>query len=105
MLGSAVLVVGAEITQTHELIAHGSLCIAQRCFHFTAGEHFQRVGIQAAEEILAGGIGISIVEQVIILAYLCIHSGGSVHPVDGRAFDFAAIGRIATLGVGVLLYP
>ena len=64
MAGCGVLAVGAEIAQTHELEAHGSLGACKACFHLTAGEDFQRVGVQAGEVILAGGIGIGIIEEL-----------------------------------------
>ena len=67
MLGGGVLAVGAEVAQTHELIGGGRLGVLQAGFHFTAGQHFQRIGIQAGQEILAGGIGIGIVEEVGVL--------------------------------------
>lgn len=43
--GLAVLAVGAEITQSHELIGGGGLCILQAGFYLAAGEDFQRIGI------------------------------------------------------------
>ena len=102
MAGSAVLAVGAEVTQTHELEAHRSLGIGQGCFHLAAGENLQGVGVQAGQIVLACGIGIGIIKQVAVLTDLCVHCGGSVNPVDGSALDLAAVGRIAAPGLGVI---
>ena len=62
MIGAAVLAVGAEVAETHELEGIASLGILQRSFYLTAGEHFQRIGVQACQKILASCIGIGIVE-------------------------------------------
>ena len=102
MLRSAVLTVGAEVAQTHELEGISSLCALQALFDFAAGEHFQRVGIQASKEILACCIGIGIIKQIAVLANLSIHSGFCVHPVDGCALDLTAVSRIAAAGLGIV---
>ena len=49
MTGSAVLAVGAEVAQTHELVACGSLGIRQRSFHLAAGENLQRIGVHVGK--------------------------------------------------------
>ena len=102
MLRGGVLAVGAEVTQTHELVGGRSLGVLQGSLDFTAGEDFQRVGIQAAEVILARCIGIGIVKQVGVLTDLGIHSSGGVHPVDGSALDLAAIGGVAAPGLRIV---
>ena len=78
MLGGGVLAVGGKVALTHELIALAGLSADQGGFHLTAGQNLQRIRIQAGQEILAGGIGISIVEQVVVLTDLGIHGGGGV---------------------------
>ena len=51
MLSAAVLRVGAEVTQTHELVGSGGLGVLQALFYLTAGEHFQRIGIQVYSSV------------------------------------------------------
>ena len=98
MLGGRVLGIGAEVADSHELIGRGSLSISQECLHLTAGEHFQRVGVQASQVVLVCCIGIGIVEQVGVLTDLGVHAVVCVNPMDGCALDLTAIGRITTLG-------
>ena len=102
MSGSTVTAVGAEVAQTHELIAGRCLGICQGSFHLTAGQHFQRVGVQASQEILAGGIGIGIVEEVVVLTHFGVQTVVGIHPVDGGTLDLAAVGRIAAAGLGIV---
>ena len=102
MVRGAVLAVGAEVAQTEELVGGGSLGVFQAGFHLAAGEHLQGVGVQAAEEVLAGGVGIGIVKQVIVLTDLGLAAVVGVHPVDGCALDLPAVGGVAPLGGGVV---
>ena len=100
--GPTVLAVGAEVAQTHELVGSGSLCVLQTLFHLTAGEHFQGVGIQTSQEVLACGIGIGIVEQIAVLPYLSLCTVVGIHPVDGCTLDLAAVSGITATGIGVI---
>ena len=84
MAGDAVLGVGAEVTQTHELVGSGSLSVFQTLLHLTAGENLQGVGIQAGQIVLACGIGIGIVEEVGILTYLGISTVVALPPASGH---------------------
>ncbi len=59
--------------------------------HLAPGENLQRMGVHAGEEILAGGIGIGIVEKVGILANLGLTAVVGIHPVDGSTLDLAAV--------------
>ena len=103
MLGSGVLGVGAEVTQTHELEGGGSLGTCQAGFYLTAGEDFQRIGVQVLHQSFhAGGVGVNSVEQVVVQTDLCVHSGLGIHPVDGSALDLAAVGGIAAPGLGIV---
>ena len=102
MAGSAVPGVGAEVAQTHELEAHGSLGILQGCFYLTAGEHFQGVGVQAGQVVHTCGIGIGVIKEVGVLTDLGIHSGFRIHPVDGSTLDLPAVGGIAAPGLGIV---
>ena len=102
MVRGAVLAVGAEVAQTEELVGGRSLGVFQAGFHLAAGEHLQGVGVQAAEEVLAGGVGIGIVKQVIVLTDLGLAAVVGIHPVDGCALDLPAVGGVAPLGGGVV---
>ena len=102
MFCGRILAVRGEITQTHELEGFSCLGVCQTGFHLTAGENFQRVGIQTGQEILAGGIGIGIVKEVRILTNLGIDCGLGIYPVDGSALDLTAVSRITATGFGVV---
>ena len=49
MTGSAVLGVGAEVAQTHELIGSGGLGFCQGSLHLAAGENLQGIGVQTGQ--------------------------------------------------------
>ena len=58
MIRSGILAVGAEVALAHELEVVAGLCTAQGGLHLAAGKDLQRVGIQALQEVLVGGVGI-----------------------------------------------
>ena len=103
MAGSAVTAVGAEVAQTHELVAGGSLGVSQGSLDLTAGQNLQRVLVHVAQQRLhGGGVGGSCMEQVLVQANLGIHSGLGIHPVDGGTLDLAAVSGIAAAGLGIV---
>ena len=105
--GGAVLAVRAEVAQAHELIGCGGLGVFQAGFHLAAGEYFQRIRVQAGQEILAGGVGVRVVEQVGILTDLRIGAVVGIYPMDGGTLDLSAVSGVAALAarvVGCLLY-
>ena len=102
MTGGAVFAVGAEVTQTHELVGSRCLGISQRSFHLTVGEHFQTVGIQTGQIVLACGIGIGIIKQIAVLTDFRIHGGIGIHPMDGGTLDLAAISGVTAPGFGIV---
>ena len=103
MLGGRILAVGAEVTQTHELIAVTGLGILQCGFDLTSGEDLQRIGIQILNQRFhAGSVRIGSVEQIVVQTNLCIHSSLSVDPVDGSALDLAAVGRVTATGLRIV---
>ena len=57
MAGGAVLVVGGKVAETQELEAIRRGAVLERLFHLAAGEHFERIGVQAVDEVLAGASG------------------------------------------------
>ena len=83
MAGMAVLIVEAEIAEAHELEGRGVLPLAvlhgvellrlrdERGFDLAAGQHVERIRVQAGKKIL-GGIGLRIGEEVVILAHLSL---------------------------------
>ena len=102
MAGFAILAVGAEVAQTHELIGGRCLCVFQALFHLTAGENLQRVGVQAGQEVLVCGIGICIVKEVAVLTNLSLCTVVGIHPVNGSALDLPAVSGIAAPGLGIV---
>ena len=66
------------------------------------GEHLQRVGVQAGQEVLSGGIGIGVVKEVAVLADLAVHAVVGIHPVNGCALDLPAVSGIAAPAVGIV---
>ena len=70
-----ILVVQAEVAQTHELVAGSRFTdlvafgIAvrgggQTSFHFAVRQDLQRAGIQALDEVLVGGVWVGIVNRL-----------------------------------------
>ena len=109
MIRSGIPVVQAEVALPHELEAfavlpvlrHGNL--SQRGLHLAPGENLQAVGVQAVQKVLVQPVGVGVCEEVGVHPYLGIHGGFTVHPVDGGALHFVAVGRVAALAVGLIL--
>ena len=100
MILGAILVIKAEIPKAHELEARRGLAllfglvgrrgdVAHARLDLAAGQHVERIRIQAGKEIL-GGIGLRIGEEVVILAHLSLDAVFCVDPMDRRALDLAA---------------
>ena len=68
VLRGGILAVRAEVAQAHELVGFRGFGASQRGLCLAVGEHLQRVGVQAGQKILSGGIGIGVVEEVTVLA-------------------------------------
>ena len=101
MAGGAVLVVRCKVAETEELEAVGSGAVLERLFHLAAGENFERVGVQAVDEVLAGGVRFGIGEEHIVEPDLGVGAVVRVHPVD-RSAHLAPVGRVAAAGLGVV---
>jgi len=102
MRRGGILAVGAEVAQTHKLEGSRCLGIFQSPFYLTTSQNFQRIGVQAGDEILACGIGIGIIKQIGILSDLCIAAVVRIYPVDGGTLNLATVSGIAALGIGVV---
>ena len=98
--GLAVFAVGAEVAKTHKLICFRCFGVFQALFHLTAGENFQRVGVQTGQKVLSCGIGIGIVKKVAVLTNFCVTAVIGIHPMDGSTLDLAAVCRVTATGVG-----
>ena len=101
MLGCAVLI-GAEITQTHKLIAGGWLCLGNKRFSLTAIEDNQALRIDVIQEVLSAHVRLGVSKQVIIEPYLSIQAVVSVNPMDS-APDLPAVGSISASCSRVIL--
>ena len=102
MLGGRILSIGAEVAKAHKLECIAGLRIGQRALYLTAGEDFQRIGIQTGQEILSGGIGVRVVKQVCVLTDLSIYCGLRIHPVVGSALVLPTVSGITAPGIGIL---
>ena len=100
-LGRRILI-HTEIAQTQELVLGGCNSITEHFFQFTVLEHFEGIVIHAVEEVLVATVGVSVEEEVVVQANLCVHSGVGVCPMDGSALDLATVGGIAATGLGVI---
>ena len=67
MIRRGIFAVGAEIAKTHELVGSRCFRILQTHFDFAIGENFQRIGVQACQEILAGCIRIGPAGEQMLL--------------------------------------
>ena len=94
---ATVLIVQAEISLTHKLEMTQALAAsAESCFHLAAGQNFQRSrDSDSPKSFCPPASGSGIRKQIVIQAHLGVHRGGGIHPVDGGAFDLAAVGWIA----------
>ena len=102
MVSGRILGVRAEITQTHELEGGRCLGILQTGFYLTTGENLQRVGVQTGKEILTCGIGVGIVEEIVVLTNFRVTAGCGIYPMNGSALDLPAVGRIAASGIRIV---
>ena len=109
-----ILVIQAEVAQTHELVAGSRLSAlvafgvavrggGQTGLHLAVRQDLQRAGIQALDEVLVGGVGVGVGEQVVVKPHLGVHGGGGVHPVDGGTLHLPAVGGVAAPAVGIIL--
>ena len=78
MAGSAVLVVGGKVAQPQELEAIRRGAVPERLFHLAAGENFERVGVQAVDEVLAGRVRLGVGEEHIVEPHLGVGAVGGV---------------------------
>ena len=80
----------------------GSDCILKHFFQLAAGEYFKRVGVHAAYEVLVGGVGVGVGEQVAVLPDLGVNAVVCIDPVYRRALDLAAVCGISAAAVGIV---
>ena len=111
----AVLIVHAEVSDAHELIAGSrpcaaafALCIKLLCvfnqsgFDLAALQHRQRFRIDAVKEVFIGAVRLRIGEEILIQTDFRIDAGGSINPVNGSTLDLAPVGRISAATVGIV---
>ena len=87
------VLIGAEIAQSHELIAGSSGSLFHKAFRLTARLYNQTVRIDIVEEIFVAGIGFGISKEIVIQTHFGLNVVFSIDPVNSTS-DLAAVRRI-----------
>ena len=85
MLRGRVLIIHGKVAETQELECGRSLGAGEHPLDLAAGEHGQRVRIQALQIVLAVALGVGVGEEVIIQARLGVGAVVCIDPVDRAA--------------------